>query len=144
MRVLTAGAFDTGHIGHAIFLRQSKALGDELIVALSTDDYIRESKHKNPIFSYEERKDILLLLPYVDKVVPNDQDSLVPKIEQFKPQIVTIGSDWGDRYLNQIHVTRGWLAKQGVVLVYLPYTQEISTTIIYGRCHNENHVNAGG
>jgi len=137
MMVLTAGAFDTPHMGHAIFLRQSKALGDYLVVALSTDKYIEQSKHKKPIFSYNERKEILKLLPYVDEVTPNWEDSLVPQIELFHPDIVTIGSDWGDRYLDQIHVTRSWLAKKGVIMAYLPYTSEISTTMIVEKCRNE-------
>ena len=55
-RVITYGTFDLLHYGHINLLRRAKALGDYLIVALSTDEFNLKEKNKVCYFSYEERK----------------------------------------------------------------------------------------
>lgn len=47
-RVITYGTFDLLHYGHIELLKRAKARGDYLIVALSTDEFNWESKHKRP------------------------------------------------------------------------------------------------
>ncbi len=49
-RVITYGTFDLLHYGHINLLRRAKAYGDYLIVALSTDEFNWNEKHKNAIF----------------------------------------------------------------------------------------------
>ena len=58
-RVITYGTFDLLHYGHINLLKRARELGDYLIVALSTDEFNRDSKHKVSYFSYEERKRLL-------------------------------------------------------------------------------------
>jgi len=68
-RVITYGSFDLLHYGHIELLRRAKAMGDYLIVALSTDEF-SASKGKRAYFSYEQRKAMLEAVRYVDMVVP--------------------------------------------------------------------------
>ena len=58
-RVITYGTFDLLHYGHINLLRRAKAQGDYLIVALSTDEFNWNQKHKKCYFSYEQRKALL-------------------------------------------------------------------------------------
>ena len=68
-RVLTYGTFDFLHIGHINILRRAKALGDYLVVGLSTDEF-NSIKHKQAYSSYEDRKAILEAIRFVDLVIP--------------------------------------------------------------------------
>lgn len=133
--VYTGGSFDTTHIGHVNFLRQCAMLG-KVIVSLNTDDFIRSYKGSEPIFSYEERKRFLEILPYVDKVIPNigGADSK-QAIELVNPDIIAIATDWASKdYYKQMGFTQKWLDKKGILLVYLPYFKGISTTQIKDLC----------
>ena len=71
-RVITYGTFDLLHYGHINLLRRAKALGDYLIVALSTDEFNLKQKNKVCYFSYEERKKLLEAIRYVDLVIPEE------------------------------------------------------------------------
>ena len=66
----TSGVFDMFHIGHLNILKRGKELCDFLSVGVSTDELVREYKHKSPIISYDNRKAIVEACKYVDKVVP--------------------------------------------------------------------------
>jgi len=132
-KVLTHGTFDVPHLGHAIFLQRAASLGDYLMVGLSSDEYAK-SQNKNLVYSYEERFNLLSLLPYIKLIYKNEFATMRVAIVKYRPDIIVIGSDWGDRYFEQIGCSPQWLASQGVTLVYLPYTKEISTTDIKRRC----------
>ena len=71
-RVITYGTFDLLHYGHIHLLRRAKRLGDYLIVALSTDEFNRDEKNKKCYFSYEQRKELLESIRYVDLVIPEE------------------------------------------------------------------------
>ena len=71
-RVITYGTFDLLHYGHINLLRRAKAYGDYLIVALSTDEFNWNEKHKKCYFSYEKRKSLLEAIRYVDLVIPEE------------------------------------------------------------------------
>lgn len=134
MKILTAGSFDAPHLGHYNFLRQCAVLGDVTVV-LNTDEFIKEFKGRPPLFTYEERRKLLLLLPFIEEVIPNigGQDSKIA-IEIVKPDIIAIASDWAKKdYYAQMSFTQDWLDKKGILLVYLPYTEIISTSEIRRR-----------
>jgi glycerol-3-phosphate cytidylyltransferase len=130
-RVLyTGGTFDIFHYGHMNFLKQCKSIADEVVVSLNTDEFIWNYKQKKPILSYFEREQSLLGCRYVDRVVKNvgDADSK-PAILSVKPSIIAIGDDWAKKdYYSQMQFTPEWLAENGIVLVYVPYTRGISST----------------
>ena len=69
-RVITYGTFDLLHYGHIELLKRAKALGDYLIVVLSTDEFNWNEKQKKCYFSYEIRKQLLEAIRYVDLVIP--------------------------------------------------------------------------
>ena len=85
--------------------------------------------------TYAERARVLLSCRYVSKVIPNysGADSK-PAIETVAPDLVVIGSDWARRdYYAQMGFTQDWLDERGIGLVYIPYTEGISSTAIKAR-----------
>lgn len=122
-RVITYGTFDLLHYGHIHLLRRARELGDYLIVALSTDEFNREQKHKKNFFSYEQRKLLLEAVRYVDRVIPErDWEQKVRDIADFDVDIFVMGDDWKGRFDD--------LADCGVEVIYLPRTPEISSSQI--------------
>ena len=71
-RVITYGTFDMLHYGHINLLRRAKELGDYLVVVLSTDEFNWNSKQKKCYFTYEQRKQVLEAIRYVDLVIPEE------------------------------------------------------------------------
>jgi glycerol-3-phosphate cytidylyltransferase len=132
--VYAGGTFDTPHLGHVNFLQQAAEYG-ELVVSLNTDKFIKEYKGQAPLYSYEERKEMLEYLGCVARVVPNTggADSK-QQIELVKPDIIAIGSDWATKdYYGQMGFTQDWLDERGIHLIYIPYSRAISTTDIKRR-----------
>lgn len=122
-RVITYGTFDLLHYGHINILRRAKQLGDYLIVVLSTDEFNWEEKGKKCYFPYEKRKILLESIRYVDLVIPEhswDQKKL--DISKYNIDIFVMGDDWNGKF--------DYLKNEGVEIVYLPRTPEISTTKI--------------
>jgi glycerol-3-phosphate cytidylyltransferase len=134
-KLYTGGTFDLFHRGHVNFLRMCKEIADVVIVSLNTDEFIYEYKKELPILDYQHRKDVLLSCKYVDEVIPNigGQDSK-PAICSINPNYIAIGSDWAKKdYYKQMGFTQDWLDENNIILIYLPYTDMISTTEIKKR-----------
>ena len=122
-RVITYGTFDLLHYGHINLLRRAKALGDYLIVALSTDEFNLNEKGKKCYFTYEQRKALLEAIRYVDLVIPEKEwGQKVKDVRDYQADIFVIGDDWQGKF--------DFLKDSGVEVVYLPRTPEISTTQI--------------
>lgn len=140
MIVYTGATFDVTHAGHVNFLRQVKELfpNCKLVVSLNTDDFIERYKGKKPLFNYEERSKLIIGTGYVDLVIPNSggEDSK-PAVLLSGASVVAIGSDWLKKnYLAQMSFTEEWLRENGISLIYIPYTDNISTTEIKKRIQN--------
>ena len=132
--VYTGGTFDLPHKGHYRLLKRAADIGS-VVVALNTDEFIEKYKGKPPILSYEERKEALLACRWVDEVVPNvgGTDSTI-SIEMVQPNYIIIGSDWARKdYYKQMSFTQDWLDERNIGLIYVPYTEGISTTEIKRR-----------
>ena len=131
-KVYTGGTFDLFHRGHVNFLRQCKEIGNYVVVSLNTDDFVERYKGNPPIMNYDERKEVLLSCRYVDEVIPNiNGEDSKPAILTIQPKFVIIGSDWAKKdYYKQMNFTQKWLDDNDIILVYLPYTENISTTLI--------------
>jgi glycerol-3-phosphate cytidylyltransferase len=132
--IYVGGTFDLFHRGHVNFLRQCARLGS-VTVALNTDKFIQEFKGKPPVMTFLERAEVLAACRYVNEVVPNlsGADSK-PTILEVKPDIIAIGDDWARKdYYKQMQFTQDWLDEQNIILCYLPYTLNISTTEIKRR-----------
>ncbi len=90
-RVLATGTFDLLHPGHTLYLEQSRALGDELVVVVARDANVR---HKpKPIVPEEQRLKMVQSLRVVDKAVLGDQEDIFRTVEILKPNIITLGFD---------------------------------------------------
>jgi len=134
LTVYTGGTFDLPHSGHVSFLRKCAQLG-KVIVALNTDEFIEHYKGKPPVMSYQERRAVLEEFRCVSRVIPNTwgADSK-PTIEKVLPDIIAIGSDWARKdYYKQMQFDQDYLDENGISLIYIPYTQGISSTEIKRR-----------
>ena len=121
-RVITYGTYDLLHWGHIRLLQRARALGDYLIVAISTDEFNWNEKQKKCYYTYEERKRMLEAIRYVDEVIPEEnwaQKTL--DVEKYGIDTFVMGDDWEGKF--------DFLKSQCNV-VYLPRTPEISTTKI--------------
>ncbi len=121
-KIITYGTFDLLHYGHINLLKRAKALGDYLIVVLSTDEFNWNMKQKKCYFTYEKRKALLEAIRYVDLVIPeNTWEQKSSDIKEFKIDTFVIGDDWKGQfdYLNEY-----------CEVIYLTRTPEISTTQI--------------
>ena len=131
--VYTGGTFDLLHSGHINFLQQCRKIaGDDgkVIVGLNTDEFIEEYKGRPPVMNYKQRRAVLLACRFVDNVTPNvgGADSK-PTILEVSPDFVVIGSDWAKKdYYKQMQFTQDWLDDLEITLLYVPYTEGISTT----------------
>ena len=122
-RVLTYGTFDLLHYGHIRLLKRAKALGDYLIVALSTEEF-NEIKGKKTYHNYETRKEMLEAIRYVDLVIPEENwEQKINDVEEYKVDVVVMGGDWAgsDRFE---------YLKDYCEVVYLDRTEGISSTKI--------------
>ena len=127
IRVFTSGSFDLFHIGHLNILERSAALGDELIVGVSTDELIQHYKGMPPIIPFEQRFRIISSLKCVTKAVKQVKLTEVAQLQREDIGIVTIGDDWINKYLEGLE----WMKQQpGKEVVYFPYTPDVSTTSI--------------
>jgi len=97
-RVLTYGTFDTPHFGHIRLLQRARALGDHLIVGLSTDEF-NAQKDKKAFHSWGERKFFLEALRYVDLVIPeNTWEQKRDDVKLYHVDIFTMGSYWEGKF----------------------------------------------
>ncbi len=118
-RVITYGTFDLFHIGHLKLLQRIKDLGDELIVAVSTDEF-NNVKGKKTIIPYEQRAEIVRNIKCVDKVIPeNSWEQKISDIKKYNIDIFAMGDDWEGKFD---------FLKEYCEVIYLKRTEGISST----------------
>ncbi|HEU4934152.1 MAG TPA: D-glycero-beta-D-manno-heptose 1-phosphate adenylyltransferase [Pyrinomonadaceae bacterium] len=123
--VFTNGVFDLLHVGHVRYLAQARSLGDALLVAINSDQTVRELKGPDrPIFNHLERAEILAALRFVDYVTIFDNISPRSLITQLLPDVLVKG---GDYQLDQIH-GREEVEAAGGKVISLPFVEGASTT----------------
>jgi len=120
-RVITYGTFDLFHIGHLKLLKRARELGDYLIVGVSTDEF-NKLKGKKSVFPFEERKEIIESIKFVDKVIDeNKWEQKIDDIKKYNIDIFVIGDDWKGKFD---------FLKDYCEVVYLPRTENISSTFL--------------
>lgn len=123
----TSGVFDLFHIGHLNLLKNAKGLCDHLIVGVTSDELVAY-KNKKAVINHQERMEIVRNIKHVDAVVPQNDMDKFKMWERLKFDIMFVGDDW----LN----TPKWKSldeqfkEVGVKIIYFPYTQGTSSTII--------------
>lgn len=129
-RVITYGTFDLLHYGHINLLRRAKELGDYLVVVVSTDEFNWNEKNKKCYFSYEKRKAMVEAIRYVDLVVPEENwEQKRTDVHKYDIDVFVMGNDWEGHF--------DFLKEEGVEVVYLPRTPEISSTQIKTDLNNK-------
>ena len=132
-RVITYGTFDLLHYGHINLLRRAKALGDYLIVAISTDEFNWNEKHKRCYFTYEQRKQLVESIRYVDLVIPEiSWEQKCSDIHEYHIDTFVMGDDWKGKF--------DFLEKENVEVRYLSRTPEISSSQIKQDLYDANSV----
>jgi glycerol-3-phosphate cytidylyltransferase len=118
-RVITYGTFDMFHIGHLNLLNRLSELGDELIVAISTDEF-NAIKGKKTLIPYEQRAEIVRNIKCVTEVIGEESwEQKIEDLKRYEIDVFAMGNDWEGKFdFLQPHCE----------VVYLPRTEDISTT----------------
>ena len=118
--VITFGTFDVFHVGHLRILQRARSFGDRLGVGVSTDALNENKKGRAPVYSQEERREIVAALSCVDETFLEESLELKGAyIQRYGAAILVMGDDWEGRFdaLSELCEVR-----------YLPRTPAISTT----------------
>lgn len=120
VRVITFGTFDIFHVGHLRLLERARALGDHLIVGVSSDELNQSKKSRAPVYSLSERMDILRGLRTVDEVfVEESLDAKRDYLAQYHADVLVMGDDWRGKFDHYGDICE---------VVYLPRTPSVSTS----------------
>ena len=120
-KVITYGTFDLFHVGHLNILKRAKALGDYLIVAVSSDAFNAIKGKKCAIPDYE-RAAIVGAIKYVDEVILEESwDQKIDDVKNNDIDVFVMGDDWTGKFD---------FLKEYCEVVYLPRTPDISTTLL--------------
>lgn len=130
----TTGVFDLFHIGHLNILKRAKEQCEYLIVGVTTDELCYARKRKYPIICETERMAIISELRCVDRVVPQENMDKLAAIKKYHADAVFVGTDWkGTAAWNRYEKE---FAGVGCTVVYLAYTDGISSTILRDRLNS--------
>jgi glycerol-3-phosphate cytidylyltransferase len=122
MRVITFGTFDVFHIGHLRILQRARDYGDYLLVGVSTDEMNYEKKQRFPVYSQEERMEIIAALNCVDEVFLEESMALKRHyLEKYSADVLVMGDDWKGKFDEFQDICR---------VEYVPRTPSISTTVV--------------
>ncbi len=117
--IVTYGTFDLFHIGHVKLLKRLRALGDRLIVGLSSDEF-NQQKGKTTVIPFHDRREILLACRYVDDVFQeNCWEQKREDLIRLDADIFAMGDDWVGQFDDLQDIVK---------VIYLPRTKDVSTT----------------
>ena len=121
-RIITFGTYDVFHVGHVKLLKRARLQGDYLIVGVSSDELNFSKKGRNPVYSLDNRMEIIGSLKFVDEVfVEHSLEAKRQYILETKADVLVMGDDWVGRFDE---------FKDICEVVYLPRTPSVSTTEI--------------
>ena len=133
--VLTNGCFDILHRGHVHILRQAKAAGDLLIVALNSDRSVKELKGgPRPVLPETDRIELIGAMEMVDYVTVFDEPDPYKVIAAVKPNVLAKGGDWSTAKI----VGADLVEQAGGRVAVIPYLKGFSTSEIIERILKEN------
>ena len=126
----TTGVFDLFHIGHLNMIRKTKDIAEKVIVGVSTDKLVYQAKGKYPFIPFKERVEIVKSLKYVYMVIPQNDKNKQKVVDQFKIDVITVGSDWKGRY-----------PEVTCEVVYFDYTRSTSSSKLQQLINSELNKN---
>ena len=119
-KVITYGTYDLLHFGHKRLIERAKALGDYLIVGVTSDDYDRTRGKINASQPLMERIEAVKALGIADEIIVEEYEGQkIDDIKRFGVDIFTVGSDWQGQF--------DYL-KEYCKVVYLPRTEGVSSS----------------
>ena len=128
--VFTNGCFDLLHRGHIYLLREAKALGDLLVVAINSDQSVKANKGPTrPILAETDRLELIASMEMVDYVVLFDEPDPYNIISILRPHILVKGGDWSAEEVIGGDLVQG----NGGKVVVVPYLKGFSTTEIIAK-----------
>jgi len=131
--VFTNGCFDLLHRGHVHVLRQAKAAGDLLIVAINSDQSVKAIKGPTrPVAAEMDRLELIAAMEMVDYVILFDEPDPSKLITAIKPNVLAKGGDWGADGV----VGADIVEREGGRVVLVPYLKGYSTSEIIERIRN--------
>lgn len=131
----TTGVFDLFHIGHLNILKHAKEQCEYLIVGVTTDALCMSRKNKKPIICEQDRATIIGAIRYVDQVVFQYDMNKLEAVKKYGVDVVFVGSDWkGTSSWEQYEKV---FAEVGCSVVYLDYTDGISSSILREKISNQ-------
>jgi len=125
--IYTAGSYDLMHFGHLNILKKAKALGNYLIVGVSTDSLIARYKEMKPIICFSDRVAILKELKCVDKVIKQEKFFDIKQLKQYNIDTIVLGDDWKNKSFPELDKC---LKELNIKMIYVPYTRRLSTSKI--------------
>ena len=133
----TCGVYDLFHVGHLNLFERCKEMCDILIVGVCNDEYVRKIKNKEPVINENDRLRIVKSIKPVDESYLIDINTTNDKnlaLEKFEFDVLFSGDDWKgtERYKK----TEEDFKKRNVAIEYLPYTKNVSTTMIKEKLKN--------
>lgn len=129
----TAGVYDLFHIGHLNLLKNAKGLCDKLIVGVTTDDLVLY-KGKKAVIPFEDRIEIVRSIKFVDAAVPQSDMDKITMCKKVGATILFVGDDWYGT--EKWHEYEKECSDAGIKVIYFPYTQGVSSTIITETLHH--------
>lgn len=121
-KVITYGSFDLFHEGHYNILKRAKALGDYLIVGVTTEQYDESRGKLNIVDSLDKRIENVRKTGFADEIIVEDHPGQkVEDVQKYGIDIFTVGSDWAGSFE---------FMKQFCEVVYLERTKNVSSTIL--------------
>lgn len=122
------GFFDLLHDGHINILKKAKERCDYLIVAVGTDEFMRQRKNRESVLSFEQRVKIVKSIRYVDEVV---EEIDLDKIEAYKRYKFNVMFAGDDHLYEPIYIEATKKLKEfGVDTIYIPRVNGCSSTEI--------------
>ena len=123
----TSGVYDLFHVGHVNILRNAKAMCDKLVVGVTVDELV-SYKGKQPVIPYLERIEVVRACRYVDVAIPQNNMDKAAAAKKNNASYLFVGDDWYETEKWAEHEKE--LAKVGCKVIYFPYTQGTSSTLI--------------
>lgn len=107
--ILANGCFDLLHAGHIRYLAGAKEIGGELLVAINSDDQVRRLKGEpRPMFSADERAEIVAAIRYVDAVTIFDEPTVEEILRIVLPDLHAKGTDYTVASVPEREIVRGY------------------------------------
>ena len=123
----TSGVYDLFHVGHVNLLRNAKSMCDRLVVGVTIDELVAY-KGKEPVILYLERIEVVRACRYVDVAIPQCDMDKGAAAKKNHASYLFVGDDWYKTPKWKAHEKE--LEEVGCKVIYFPYTQGISSTLI--------------